>query len=337
MKKLLIPLLIIFTVLIAFGSISFFSAFKPVSQSEEIFTVDIKEGSSTSAIALTLKEKGLIKNPAVFKLFSRIKGYDNTYQAGVYSLSPSMNMQKMMEIIANGNTSTVKVTIPEGFTLTQIAEKFEALGFFSVDGFFYEIETGSFDYPFMKYLPEGKNRLEGFLYPETYFMYENATAHDCIDKMLSHFNSLCTEEHYKKAEELNLNILEAVTVASLIQRETMVSTEGPKVASVIYNRLKIGQALGIDATIQYALPEHKDRLTYDDLKVESPYNTYKNKGLPPGPICSPSIDALNAALNPADTDYYYYVLSPNKDGSHNFSESYEEFLSNKRKYKESLN
>lgn len=336
MKKIIFPALIIAALLVAFGTLNLLSAFKPVSSNTKNVTVDIPNGSTTTYIAETLKEKNLIRNVGAFKFLSRIKKYDSQYKAGVYSLSPSMTPEKIMQIISAGQSDVIRLTIPGGWTLSQIAERFESLGICSQDEFWAEIENGEFNYDFIEELPSGKNRLEGFLYPETYFVYKNAGAHECIDKMLAQFNSLFTSDYYQKAADMNLSVLEVITVASLIERETTASSEGGKVASVIYNRLKVGQPLGIDASIQYALPNHKARLTYDDLKIESPYNTYTNKGLPPGPICSPGIAAVNAALNPEDTDYFYYVLSPNNDGTHNFSHSYEEFLVNKAKYKESL-
>ena len=336
MKKIVLAFLVIVTIVLAFIALNFLSVFKPVSSDTNAVTVEIPKGSSTTYIAITLKEKNLIKNAYAFKVLSKIKKYDGKYKAGLYSLSPSMTPENMMKIIAGGKSDVVKLTVPEGLTLSQIADKLNALGICSQQEFFNEIENGKFDYKFVKGLPDGQNRLEGFLYPETYFVYKNASAHDCIDKMLAQFDSLFTDDYYKKAKEMNLSVLEVVTVASLIERETSAASEGGKVASVIYNRLSVGQPLGIDATIQYALPAHKDRLNYEDLKVDSPYNTYKNKGLPPGPICSPGIAAINAALNPEDTDYFYYVLSPNNDGTHNFSNSYTEFLVNKKKYKESL-
>ncbi|MGP1569314.1 MAG: endolytic transglycosylase MltG [Eubacteriales bacterium] len=336
MKKIVLAVLLIAALLIAVISLNFLSAFKPASYDTTSVTVDIPKGSSTNSIALILKEKNLIKNVNAFKLLSKIKKYDNQYMAGVYSLSASMTPEQIMKIIASGKSDVIKLTIPGGWTLSKIAQRFEAIGICSQDEFWEEIATGEFNYKFIKDLPEGINRLEGFLYPETYFVYKNATAHECIDKMLSQFDLMFTESHYQKAADMDLSVLAVVTVASLIERETTADIEGGKVASVIYNRLKIGQPLGIDASIQYALPNHKQRLTYEDLKVKSPYNTYTNKGLPPGPICSPGIDAINAALNPEDTDYFYYVLSPNNDGTHNFSHSYEEFLINKAKYKESL-
>ncbi len=334
MKKYFVIFVAILALVVS-GAI-FLHAVTPVSTDKSTVNIDIPSGASTGYIASILKEKNLINSSTAFKLVSKFKNYDGKYKAGVYAVSPSMSMEKMMKIISEGKSDTLRLTIPEGFTLSQIAEKFESLGISTQDEFWYEIENGKFNYKFVNNLPEGKTRLEGFLYPETYFIYKNTTAHECIDRMLSQFNSLFTNEYYEKAASMNLSVREVVTIASLIERETNADNEGGKVASVIYNRLKAGRLLQIDASVQYALPNHKTRLTYDDLQVDSPYNTYKYKGLPIGPICSPGISAINAALNPENTDYFYYVLSPKNDGTHNFSHSYDEFLVNKQKYKESL-
>jgi UPF0755 protein len=154
--------------------------------------------------------------------------------------------------------------------------------------------------------------------------------------MLAQFDKLFTEEYYGKAEALGLSINEVVTIASLRERETRVPEERALVASVIMNRLNVGMPLQIDATVQFALGENKERLSYADLEVDSPYNTYKIEGLPPGPICSPRIESIEAALNPADTNYIYYVLKPELDGRHNFTNSYDEFLRFKDAYTKAI-
>lgn len=304
--------------------------------STELYSVEIPTGSGTAAIGQILENQGIIKSSAKFKLVSKLEAYDGKYKAGVYSLSPSMPMSEIMEIIISGVSNTSRFTIPEGLTLSQTADRLEKENLINRDAFMSEIQHGSFEYRFMNLLPDSENRLEGFLYPETYDVYSNADEHDIIEKMLSQFDRLVTDEHYQRAEAMGYDMYDIVTIASLIERETLVSSEKGKVASVIYNRLAVGMPLQIDASVQYALPEHKERLSYDDLKVDSPYNTYQKKGLPPGPICSPGIDSIEAALYPENTNYYYYVLSPDNDGSHRFSNTYEEFLRNKKEYTNSL-
>lgn len=334
----LIKIIFLILAISVFAGIYYMSGLNKALSSGDAMPVAviIPSGSGTERIGEILVEEGIIKSTGKFKLLSKLEGNDGKYKAGEYSLSSSMTPKEIMGIIISGESNTAKFTIPEGFTLKQVSDRLISNGIVTEADLLYELENGIFDHRFMEFLPAGTNRLEGFLYPETYFVYSNASAHDVLDVMLGQFNKLVTDKHYERAKELGYSMYDIVTIASLIERETMVEDEGALVASVIYNRLGIGQPLGIDATIQYALPEHKERLSIADTKVDSPYNTYRHTGLPPGPICSPSLAAIEAALYPADTNYYYYVLSPNKDGRHNFSNSYDEFLKNKRAYKASL-
>lgn len=295
-------------------------------------TIVVPEGSGASSIAVSLKENGLIGNTTVFKLQSKLKGNDGKYKAGSFLLSPSMSMEEMMAIIIAGNTDTTRFTIPEGYDIKKTIEALSNEGLINADAFQKEIEYGTFDYKFLKDAPSGPDRLEGYLYPETYEIFTNATEIDIINKMLSQFDKVFTEQFYADAKALDMNINEVLTMASLIERETRVDSERKLVASVINNRISMGKKLEIDATVQYALGEQKKRLYYSDLEIDSPYNTYRINGLPPGPICSPSIESIYAALHPADTDYVYYVLKPSMDGSHAFSADYDQFLKDKDAY-----
>ncbi|WP_164914370.1 endolytic transglycosylase MltG [Aminipila luticellarii] len=298
--------------------------------------VNIPQGSGTSTIGQILEEKKVISSTNKFKLLSKIDGNDGKYKAGEYSLSPSMPLEQIMEIIISGDSNTSRFTIPEGLTIKETADRLAAKNLINKDAFLSEVKSGTFDYRFISLLPNTENRLEGFLYPETYDIYTTASEHEIIGKMLDQFDKLVPEEYYTRASEMGYDMYKIITIASLIEKETLVSSEKPVVASVIYNRLAVNMPLQIDATVQYALPEHKERLNYKDLEVDSPYNTYQNTGLPQGPICSPGIDSIKAALYPANTNYYYYVLSAEKNGSHKFSNTYEEFLKNKNAYVHSL-
>ncbi len=306
------------------------------SGSTQQISVSIPQGASTGQIGQILEDSGVIKSEFKFKLLSRIKGKDGSYKAGGYVLSPSQNLTEIMDILSLGQTSANRFTVPEGYTVDQTADKLAAEGIVDREEFMSELAYGDFDYKFMSLLPVGEKRFEGFLYPETYEVSEGATAHQVIDRMLSQFDKVMLDEYYAQATSMNMNVYDVITVASIIERETMLDSEKPMVASVIYNRLKKGIALQIDATVQYALGKHKERLKYSDLKVDSPYNTYKHPGLPPGPICSPGVESIKAALYPAQSDNYYYVLSDKQDGSHVFSATYNEFLKNKKAYQNSL-
>ena len=300
--------------------------------SDEIIYVEIPSGSSTTSIATILEENGLIDNVNTFKLQSKIKGYDGEYKAGTYGFSVGMPTDEMMQIIVSGEQSTKRFTIPEGLRVDEVAQKLESEGFCTKEEFLFEVANGDFDYWFVQGLPEGQNRLEGYLYPNTYDVFMNASAYDIANRMLDEFNNVFNAEYKARAEELGYSVYEIVTIASLIERETRVDSERATVASVIYNRLNTGMKLQIDATVQYALGETKKRLLYSDLEIDSPYNTYKVDGLPVGPICSPSKSSIAAALYPGSTDYLYYVLKPELDGTHNFASTAEQFNSFKQQY-----
>ena len=302
-------------------------------ESTATMTVEIPSGSSTTKIGTILADQGIIDSADSFKLQSKMKGMDGKYKAGEYTLSPAMTMTEIMDILVSGNVNTVRFTIPEGLRVDEVADKLEAEGLINRDLFMKEIESGEYSYKFLKDAPAGKLRLEGYLYPNTYDVFTTASEHDIIDRLLRQLDTVFTDDMYQRAEELGMDINEVMTIASLIERETMVDSEKAKVASVIYNRLEIGMKLQIDATVQYAMGESKQFLTYKDLEIESPYNTYQIDGLPPGPICSPGEASIKAALYPEDTDYIYYVLSAAKDGTHKFAKTGAEFQKYKQEYK----
>ena len=330
-----IAAIVIVAAIVAFAGYNM--AGSPVDSGDNTkISVVIDEGSSTETIGETLKGKELIKNVTVFKLKSKMSGNDGEYRPGVYSLSKSQSMEEIMDVIVSGESSVARFTIPEGYTIKQTMDVLVKKGLVTEEDFMNEVRNGDFDYRFLEGAPSDDTRLEGFLYPDTYEVFKNAKVHDIINRMLSRFDTLVTDDYYEKAEQMNMDIREIVTVASLIERETKVPDERSRVASVIYNRLDKDMKLQIDASIQYILDEPKQYLLYSDLEVESPYNTYLNAGLPPGPICSPRIECIEAALNPEDTNFIYYVMAPELDGHHNFSETAAEFEKNKAAYKEAV-
>jgi UPF0755 protein len=329
--------LIIFALCALAGILYINNALKPADpENTASVIVTVPQGAGTELIGNLLKKNGVISSAGVFRLWSKVNGHDGVYRAGSYELSPSMSMDTIIEKIISGDARARRFTIPEGYTLTQIRDRLAGNGLVDGDRFMDEAENGSFDYAFTAGLPRGYNRLEGYLYPETYDIYADESAHGVIDRMLAQFEKLFTEEHYARAEEMGLTAHEIVVIASIIERETAVEEERSLVSSVIHNRLALGMPLQIDATVQYALGEQKSRLAYSDLEINSPYNTYKTKGLPPGPICSPRIECIDAALNPTDTDYIYYVLKPGGGSVHNFTSDYNEFLRYKEQYLDAL-
>ena len=344
-KVKIVPIVIIAIIIIALATVGILFAMynnslKPVDPSNTSTVMfEVADGSTTGIIAADLEDRGLIRNATFFKMRTKNTGYDGELKPGGFILSKSMSTDEIIQALLEEGANFTDVehfTIPEGLTLRQTMASLVADGLVTEEDFMNEVVNGEFDYKFMEYLPAGENRLEGFLYPNTYEVFANASAHDIIDTMLAQFDASFTDEHYALAKNINMNILEVVTMASLIERETMVDEERPRVAGVIFNRLKKDMMLQIDATIQFILPEVKESLLYSDLEVDSPYNTYKNFGLPPGPICSPRIESINAVLNPEVHDYIFYVLDPALDGTHRFSASASEFEDNKALYYEAL-
>lgn len=305
-------------------------------QSDEFIAVTIPAGSSTSKVASILEENGIIGSANGFKLFLKLNNYDGKLQAGDYSLSPSMNAQELAQAMLSGRNNTTRFTIPEGYTVKQTAEKLANEGLVDYDTFMYEAEHGSFDYGFMDQLPAGEDRLEGFLFPETYEIYVTADEHDIINKMLAQFNKVFTDEYVQRANELGMSIRDVIIAASIVEREAQIDDDRPLVASVIFNRLNIGMNLQMCSTVQYILGEPKAVLSTADTQIVDPYNTYINPGLPPGPIASPGKASIEATLYPADTDYLYFVVSEKLDGSHAFSSNYNQFLKDKEAYQRAL-
>lgn len=306
------------------------------SNNKEYFSISIPMGTATQSIGSILEEEGIIKTAERFKWYSKIHGFDGKLEAGDYLLSPSMTLGEIMNLMTEGRANSVRFTVQEGLTVKQVAEKLENEGLLNAEDFLYEMEHGVFDYKYIPFLPEGPDRLEGFLMPNTYDVAQGSSAHQIIDVMLAQFDKIYKDEYYARATELGYDLNQIVTIASMIEKETRVETEREIVASVIYNRLRQGMPLQIDATVQYALGVWKDRLTFKDLEVVSPYNTYKVSGLPIGPICSPGENSIIAALYPKETDYYYYVLDASMNGSHRFSNDYNTFLKNREDYLRAL-
>ncbi len=327
-------ILIIGTVGFQFAMSNATKAYDSTNSEKAIITVPM--GSSTAKIAALLEENGIIGSSETFKLVSKITRNDGKYKAGTYAISPSMNLNEIMVKLQSGISVGNMITIPEGYSIDQVANLLEKAGLIDKGIFLEELENGDFKQKFVEFLPQGPNRLEGFLFPETYDMPINASEFDIINIMLNQFDKLYTTEDYARASELGLNIYDIITIASMVEREAAVNEDRPKVASVIYNRLKESMPLQFCSTVQYVLGDPKARLSYEDTQINSAYNTYINAGLPPGPICSPGLESIKAALYPGETKYLYFVVDPAGNRTHQFAETYEEFLKYKKEYTDSL-
>ena len=287
--------------------------------------VEVVKGDTLSDVATSLEEAGVIGSAFVFELQARYEGYGTEIQTGRYTFEPGQGSGAILRKLTAGKAvPTITVTIPEGLTLRQTARTVAAGSPVSTSGFESAARKTGYGYAFLE--DPGIGTTEGYLFPAKYDFEKGVTAPQIVDRLLGQYLLETGALDIGGARErLGLTEHQLVTVASLIEKEAATPQEKPLVASVIYNRLERGMPLQIDATIQYALKQPKANLSLADLKVDSPYNTYQNKRLPPGPICSPGSESLKAALNPEQTSFLYYVLEADGE-SHFFTADYDDFL-----------
>lgn len=296
-------------------------------------SVTIPEGAGTEDIAKILKENDLIGSVFGFKLTSKLEGFDGTYKQGTYNIDTGMTKRQIMELLQSGKVAAeLKLTVPEGYTVKQIAEKAEEIGICTAEEFINEANNGTFNYDFLKDLPDREYKLEGYLFPDTYFLSESMTAHDVINAMLSRFDQMYTEEYQNAVASSGHTLDEIITLASMVEKEIKLPEERARAAGVMYNRLEEGITLGIDATVLYAVGKTSGELTQNDLNIDSPYNTRKNYGLPLGPISNPGEASIKAAIYPEDHNYLYYVVEAVGKDNHVYCETYDEFLNAKAAY-----
>ena len=333
-KVKLIALLIGLCIIIAIGIFAYLSMQNaPVDkENQNVITINIEEGSSTFDIANILEENGLIKNITAFRITSKLLGYDGKYLAGYYQLSPSMSSLQMIKAIVDGDVVNVAFTVVPGDRLEDIANNLETQGICSAQEFLNETVNGDFDYKWISYLPSGKKRMEGVLFPETYSFPIGVKVHTIIDCMLEQFDKNIKPEYYKKAKKLGYSFYDIIKIASIVEKEAKLEKERPLVASVIYNRLKKGMKLQMCSSVSYLLDDGRVNLTNADIAIDSPYNTYKHEGLTPTPIGSAGASSIEAAFNPKKTKYLYFVLSEKLDGSSNFSSDFKTFERDKERY-----
>jgi UPF0755 protein len=323
-------------VVVALGVWAVFVRPASASRSSGPVRVTVERGASTRAIADSLAEAGIIANPNMFRLAARVSGADGKLKPGTYRLDPGSSYGSVIgQLRAGPPISTVSVTIPEGLELKEIAQRLEDRAGISADEFMSLADGGAARFadahPYLENAYRGS--LEGYLFPKTYQFVEGTTAEKAIETMLTQFDKEIADIDLADAERRGLSLEDVVTVASIIEKEARLDKERALVSSVIRNRMDRGVPLEICATIEYVLPRKKFRLTYRDLRIDTPYNSYLHRGLPPGPISNPGLESLKAAAAPADTGYFYYVLT-GKDGSHTFTETRAEFLKAKQKSKE---
>ncbi|MFW6274144.1 MAG: endolytic transglycosylase MltG, partial [Halanaerobium sp.] len=301
----------------------------PVNRSNpEEVEIEIKQGMRGKDIAALLEEKGLIKSADLIYYLMRIKQINNL-KTGYYTFSTADSPYYILDILDKGLESDFIFTVPEGYTVRQIIDRLTGLDKPTYQAA--ELESAFDEYAESVEFEENPHldesvieSAEGLIIPDTYnfpMSYnEDKIARELIDRFKEQRLPLLKEQ----AEESDFSAYQLLIIASLIEEEGTLSEENKIIASVIYNRLELGQKMQLDATVQYILPERKDRLFYKDLDIDSPYNTYQVEALPPAPIANPGELALEAAINPAETDYLYYFARP--DGSHVFTKTYQEHL-----------
>ena len=303
--------------------------------SEKDILVEIPNGATLTKVSSILEENKLIKNKVLFKVVSKFKEDNNGVKAGKYLLSQKYSNSEILDILISGKTYNdgIKVTIPEGSTYKEVIKYLTNKKIGKVEVYEELINNPKEFYDKYKFLDEKDiTTLEGFLYPDTYYFEKDMSEKDVISAMLKRFSEVYTPELKEKQKKMGLTLQQVINMASIIEKEAVKDVDRPKIAGVFYNRLEIGMPLQSDATIQYIFDERKHIVSYSDLKIDSPYNSYLNKGLPPTPIANPGIKSIEAALEPEDNDYLYFVATV--DGGNNNSKTYDEHLKYVKEYKE---
>ena len=283
----------------------------------------IGKDATGTEIADMLYEHGLIRSTQVFKLWLALSGTGSKLQSGHYQIPNKVSVHELINLLQEGHVESIKLTIPEGYTVGDIAIALEKAQIMKASDFLAEAKT-FVPYPYMKGTKPTTYPVEGFLFPSTYEVPVGATPKDVILMMSEQMNRYLTPAVKKQIQAQHMSIHDFVTLASIVERESLYDADRPTIAGVFKKRLAHGIPLQSDATISYVLGYAKENVTLGDTQLQSPYNTYVSKGLPPGPIANPGKKALDAVLHSEDTDYLYFVAD--KDGHNHFSKTYEEHL-----------
>lgn len=325
-KKVILVLLVI---VIVMGGGALYTEYAPSKQTGEV-VVTVPQSASTAQIAKELKKDKLITNELFFRVMSKIRGIDGKYNYGKFKINKGAGYEEIFKTLTQTSQSeeAVQVVIPEGYEIYKIADLLEEKGLIDQKKFYDLINYGEFDYDFVKDVPQRDNRLEGYLFPNTYMFMPN-DEYGIIDEMLSQFDKVYGK-YQERAEELGMTMDEVITLASIIEREAIGDEDRKLVSSVFHNRINSTEYpyLQSCATVQYVLKERKPVLSIADTKIDSPYNTYINPGLPIGPIASPGEASIEAALYPEESDYFFFVY---RNGKHYFAKTNAEHEQNKNK------
>lgn len=334
MKKLFYMLILVG--ILAGASAIFVPPYLSVSSNQDVVEVTVPKGASLNHVSNELYEKGVIKNKAWFKYKAKDAGVDRKIKPGTYTIPSNITLENIFALLEKGIPDEQMVlTIPEGFTLYQIAQRVSDLGFGTTEDFIDAtqryFEKEGYDFPTKDLFFS----LEGYLYPETYYFTERQSVDDIVRTLAEPIKNIFTEEYKSRAKELDLSIHQVLTIASLIEREAVNDEERPMISGVIHNRLEKNMLLQIDASVIYYTGkgrEHKSDIYKSELEKMVPFNTYRVPGLPPGPIASPSKASIDAALYPEEHDFLFYVLNETED-KHIFSKTLAEHEVHAQKYR----
>jgi len=346
-RKIVAIIAIVFVLIIGgaglFGYNYVKGALKPLDpNATKTIAVEVPIGSSLSSISTLLEKKGVIKDARVFKYYAKFKN-ESQFQAGNYDLTQAMTFDELIESLKTGKVYRKPVftmTVPEGLTLEQIGKVIEKKTPYTQKEFMDLVTSDTFVQQMMANYPELVTEavladnirydLEGYFYPATYSYYEEKPSLQAIvEEMIAAMNNV-VKNYSDVLAEKQMSVHQLLTFASLLEEEATAQTDRETIASVFYNRINEGMPLQTDPTVLYALGDHKDRVLYEDLEVDNAYNTYKNKGLPPGPIAGAGKTSIEASLNPSQTDYFYFLAD--KEGVNHFSKTYDEHLQKVEKY-----
>ena len=333
-KKVVLSVLLIIIAIIMFFVLSMFLEYTRKTSSDKDVTVQIPKGASEKKIAQVLKEEGVIDYEITFRLKMKNSPHRGRLNYGKYILKEDMCLDDIIDALLKPSElkEDIRLTIPEGFSAQMIARRCEALDICTADEFLNALKNGKFNYDFIDDIPERdgvKYKLEGYLFPSTYNFTAGAGASMVINTLLGEF-----QVQYNKVKDMlpdGMDMAEAINRAALIEREAKLDGERTTISGVIQNRLDKDMILQIDASVVYVISDglyNVDRVLYKDLKVDSPYNTYKYEGLPAGPICNPGLESIRAAMNPEKHNYLFYHTDTDKnDGSHIFTETFAQHTS----------
>lgn len=313
-KKFLIFIFILISICMSVVGLYFYE----INEKKEYdVQINLKSGMSLNTVFNRLK----LNDSIFFKIYLRLEKISGTnVKAGIYNFKGMYSYEDIINILEEGKVTYKVLTIPEGYSIKELGKLVEEKGFGTTKGLEQALANVK-DFPYLT--PNGN--FEGYLYPETYYLSVNTSETEIVNRMLSEFLKKFPPDQYKDKEDFYKKLI----MASIIEREAQLKDEKPLMASVFYNRLKKGMTLGSDATVNYIYDYGKRRLYYKDLKIDSPYNTYMYKGLPPGPISNPDYNSVMAAINPAQSDYLFFVVT--SAGKHTFTKTYKEHLEVQKK------